>query len=140
MAGIAMGQSGTGIVHSMSDQLGEQFHLSHGRGIAYLLPLCLRYNLPAATSQLARVADAIGAAEMGQSEEEKAEAAVAAVEKLCADCGFSAPIAGRAASDAQIDAMSEATVRSFITDNNPRVAEKKAISDIFRTLIPERTE
>lgn len=137
MAGIAMGQSGTGMVHAMSDQLGEQFHLSHGAGIAVLLPHCLRFNLPAAQDQLARFADAVGIAK-SQPEETRASAAVDALEALCRNCGIPARLQDCAASDEQISAMAQSACSSFIIENNPRPVTPAALSEIFRDLIPKQ--
>ncbi len=44
MAGIAFDQGGLGLCHGLSHALGGQFHLSHGRLNAVLLPQVMAYN------------------------------------------------------------------------------------------------
>lgn len=44
MAGAAFNVASLGICHSMAHQLGEQFHIPHGRCCAMFLPLSIEYN------------------------------------------------------------------------------------------------
>lgn len=55
MAGMAFGNGGLGLVHSMAHPLGAVFRLGHGICNAVLLPYVCRYNMQGAASQYAEL-------------------------------------------------------------------------------------
>lgn len=66
MAGIAFSQAGLGLCHAMAHVLGGEFHLSHGRLCAILLPWVVECNAnfcPEGYGQLARSAGFFGTAD-----------------------------------------------------------------------------
>lgn len=137
MAGIAMGQSGTGIVHSMADRLGEVYHTPHGLGIAILLPPCLRYNAPAVLDRLADLAGAMELDISGKSVEEAAYLAVDAVESLVRRVGIPQRVSGEMVSAEKLREMAETSVHHFITDNNPIRPSTEDLMNIFLQVLPE---
>lgn len=54
-AGLAFGNSGVGLVHSMSHQLSALYHMPHGMANALLLPFVLEYDLDISKQQLAKI-------------------------------------------------------------------------------------
>ena len=60
MAGIAFSQSGLGLCHAISHSLGGEFHISHGRLNAILLPAVLDCNATACGIRYAQLAQKAG--------------------------------------------------------------------------------
>lgn len=66
MAGMAFSQTGLGLCHAMAHVLGGEFHLTHGKLCAILLPWvveCNAYFCPEGYGQLARSAGFFGSAD-----------------------------------------------------------------------------
>ena len=57
-AGIAFGNASVALVHGMSRPIGAYFHVPHGIANAMLLPVVLRYSLPAAPERYREIAQA----------------------------------------------------------------------------------
>jgi alcohol dehydrogenase class IV len=62
IAGMAMANSGAGLVHRM-DQVGPQFNLPHGLVMAILLPYVMRYNSKECADKYAEIAKVLGISE-----------------------------------------------------------------------------
>jgi len=95
MAGMAFANSFLGICHSMAHQLGATFHVPHGLANALMISHVIRYNAtdapfkqaifpqykyPNAKWRYARIADHLQLG--GETEEEKVQLLIEAVEKL----------------------------------------------------------
>src|SRR5207237_2249914 len=63
--------------------VGGLYHVPHGEANAILLPHTMRYNLDACADRQRLIAEAIGVATRGMSDEEAGLAAADAVECLC---------------------------------------------------------
>jgi alcohol dehydrogenase class IV len=87
LAGLAFSNVGVAVVHALQYPVGAATHSSHGAGNGLLLPHVMRYNLPARRPQLAQVARLLGEDVAGLGEQEAAEHAVRAVERLRDDIG-----------------------------------------------------
>jgi alcohol dehydrogenase class IV len=85
LAGLSFSNVGVAVVHALEYPVGGATHCSHGAGNGLLLPFVMRFNLPSRTPQFAAIARLLGADVQGKSEEQAAEAAIAAVERLRAD-------------------------------------------------------
>jgi alcohol dehydrogenase class IV len=59
-AGIAFSNASVALVHGMSRPIGAYFHVPHGIANAMLLPVVLRYSLPAAPERYRDLAVAVG--------------------------------------------------------------------------------
>jgi alcohol dehydrogenase class IV len=59
-AGIAFSNASVALVHGMSRPIGAYFHVPHGIANAMLLPVVLRYSLPAAPERYRDLAAAVG--------------------------------------------------------------------------------
>ena len=79
-AGLAFTRANVGNVHAIAHQLGGRHHVPHGLANAIMLPSVLRFSLPAAAPQLARLAQRVGIA--GRSETVLARKFVDAVQAL----------------------------------------------------------
>jgi len=88
LGGMAFSNCGVALVHALEYPVGGTVHCSHGQGNGLLLPYVMRFNLPACTGRLARVAQLLGEDVAGLTERQAAERAVAAVEQLQRDIGI----------------------------------------------------
>jgi alcohol dehydrogenase class IV len=87
LAGMAFSNVGVAAVHALEYPVGGATHCSHGGGNGLLLPHVMRFNMPARVKEFAAVARLLGEDVVGLREEEAAERAVAAVERLRDDIG-----------------------------------------------------
>ena len=81
-AGLSFGNASVTIVHGMSRPIGALFHVPHGMSNAMLLSTCLDYLKSGVTGRLCELSQAIGAYKDGMTEEQGAEALVAAANEL----------------------------------------------------------
>lgn len=88
LAGLAFSNCAVAVVHALEYPLGGAVHVSHGAGNGLLLPYVMRFNLPARTAELARVAQWLGVDTAGLDEQTAAERGIAAVEALRARVGI----------------------------------------------------
>src|SRR5438552_14725925 len=82
LAGMAFSNVGVAVVHALEYPVGGATHCSHGAGNGLLLPFVMRFNLPVRKLRFAAIARLLGEDVTGLREEEAAERAVVAVEKL----------------------------------------------------------
>jgi alcohol dehydrogenase class IV len=85
LAGLAFSNVGVALVHALEYPVGGAVHCSHGAGNGLLLPYVMRFNLPARVAAFARIARLLGEDTTGWNEQQAAERAVAAVERLRTD-------------------------------------------------------
>lgn len=136
VAGMAFSNVGLGIVHSMAHPLGARFDVPHGVANALLLPYVMEYNKSAALKKYGDIARAMGVDIKGMSEEEAADAAIAAVKKLASDVNIPKTIKelkNRATGETLIkkEDLSQLAEDAFIdpcTGGNPR---KTSVADIL---------
>ena len=89
MAGLAFGSGGLGAVHALAYPLGTEYHMTHGRTNAILLPHVMRFNLAGAASKYGRMAALMGKDIAGLSPMAAAGQAVEAVKELLGAIGVS---------------------------------------------------
>jgi len=89
VAGLAFTSGGLGAVHGLAYVLGTEYHMSHGRSNAIMLPHVMRYNLIGNYRKYANIAEAMGEVVEGLSIAEQAELSVEAVKKLLTAVGIS---------------------------------------------------
>lgn len=133
--GIAFSNSSVALVHGMSRPLGAVFHVPHGVSNAVLLIEVMRFSLPGNPERYARIAAAMGENVAGLTAIEAADKAVRAVERLVND------IKVPSLKDLGIDRdelinisskMADDAIDSGSPGNNPRIATKKEIVDLYR--------
>ena len=66
----------------MAHTLSAHYDTPHGVACAMLLPVAMEYNKPVVTKRLAEVAVAMGVDTTGMTDDEAADAAIAAVRQL----------------------------------------------------------
>jgi alcohol dehydrogenase class IV len=88
LAGLAFSNVGVALVHALEYPVGGATHCSHGAGNGLLLPFVMRFNLPARRREFAAIARLLGEDVTGLQEQQAAERAITAVERLRADIGI----------------------------------------------------
>ncbi len=150
MAGMAFANAFLGVCHSMAHQLGATFHIPHGLANAFMISYVIRYNAtdapfkqaifpqykyPNAKWRYARIADYLNLG--GESEEEKCDRLIAAVESLKRHVEIPGSIREYLNGDdtlfyAQVDQMADQAFDDQCTGANPRYP---LISDLRQMLI-----
>ena len=91
-AGVAFSNASVTIVHGMSRPIGALFHVPHGMSNAMLLKVCLDYLKSGAVPRLCELSKAIGVYKAGMSDEEGADAFVAATNALLPKLDIKTPM------------------------------------------------
>jgi len=87
--GMQAGSSASlGVAHPMSYPVAMKGHLSHGAGVAAMLPAVMAFNFPGNVDKYARLAGLLGVDTTGFSPTEAARSSVGAVRSLIEDIGL----------------------------------------------------
>ena len=82
LAGAAFTSGGLGAVHGLAYVLGTEYHMSHGRSNAIMLPHVMSFNMTGNLQKYSNIAHAMGENVEGLSLYDAAEKSVNAVKKL----------------------------------------------------------
>lgn len=131
--GMAMDQSGLGLVHALSGGLCSHLHLHHGLANALLLPYVAAFNGPAIADDRRRAVNEI----MGLDPEAPPQALADAFTALVEALGLPVGLADRRAETAGLDwdAVAEESMRMVMIPNNPRpvtVEDCRSLLDAMR--------
>jgi maleylacetate reductase len=121
-AGAAL-RAGMGVGHAMAQALGGRYGLPHGTMNAICLPEALRFNLPVAADEIARLGEAMGAA----------ADPVARVEELAA-LGGSTRLRDHGVPEEDLPEVADAAAERAGAKANPRPAPPDAILAMLRSL------
>ncbi len=137
LAGLAFGNSGVGLVHSMSHQLSAVYDFPHGLANAILLPHVLEFEFPECVKQLASVAYAIWAKEAdGLSEDDAAKLAIAKMRGLSKSVKTDTPLLQLGVKESDLTLLAEKTMADGILGNSARIpARKEEVVEIFRNAL-----
>jgi len=132
MAGIAFTSSGLGAVHGLAYILGSDYHMTHGRSNAVMLPYVMDYNKIGNLIRYARIAEAFGENIEGLSIYEAAQKAVSAVKILLDSVNISVRLTDYGISKEDINRLVEGGMsqkRLFIP--NPRNLLEEDVKNIY---------
>jgi len=121
LAGLAFGSGGLGAVHALAYPLGTEYHMTHGRTNAIMLPHVMRFNLAGSPQKYARIAALMGRGAKGLPLLEAGHRAVEAVKELLQSAGISFHIGDYGIPRDQIPKLAQAAMkqaRLFVP--NPR--------------------
>lgn len=121
-AGAALAGAGLGLAHAMAQALGGRYGVAHGALNAVCLPPALRFNEPVAASELARLAEAMGAPDAAARAEELAR--LGGFERL-RDLGI--PLD-------RLDDVAEAVVVRPGARANPRPVSAEEVAALLRSV------
>lgn len=133
-AGLAFSNASVALVHGMSRPIGVYFHVAHGVSNAALLGQVMEFSLPGNPKRYAEIAAALGEKVSGLSDMEAAKAGAAAVKRMISqlqiprlrDLGVD-----RAKFEKVMSQMIEAAIASVSPDNNPRIATREEMAEIY---------
>ena len=159
MAGMAFANAFLGICHSMAHKLGAMHHVPHGTANALLINEVIRFNAtdaprkqaafaqykyPNATFRYARIADYLGLG--GNTDAEKVELLIKAIDKLKATVGLPSTIAECGVTKekfyASLDEMVEQAFDDQCTGANPRYPLMSELKEMYINVFdaPEKKE
>lgn len=134
-AGFAFTRANVGYVHAIAHQFGGKYHTPHGLANAIMLPLVLKYSLPAITDRLAMLAVRAKLGKENEAEEVLAQKFLDAVDQLNLELGIPTFLAELKASD--IPKLAEAACREAHTGYPvPRYMTQAVCEDIIRQVLP----
>ncbi len=149
MAGMAFANAFLGINHSLAHKLGSEFHISHGRSNAILLPYVIRYNATKPTKfsafpkyksfvadkKYAEIARYLGL--KAKTAEEGVASLIDAVNKLLVELNIPRTIAECGVSEkdftAAVDKLALDAFDDQCTPANPRYPLVSELKDIYLT-------
>jgi len=132
IAGMAFTSGGLGAVHGLAYVLGTEYHLSHGRSNAIMLPHVMDYNKIGNLSKYAQIAQAMGEKIEGLSTYEAAEKSVDAVKRLLEHVNISVKLIDYGVSKGDLPKLVEGGMkqaRLFLP--NPRDLTEEDVSSIY---------
>ncbi|MCF5724192.1 L-threonine dehydrogenase [Pseudomonas syringae] len=132
LAGMAFNNASLGFVHAMAHQLGGFYDLPHGVCNAVLLPHVQTFNASVSAKRLSDVARALGAEIKGSTDEEGAQAAIAAIRSLAHDVEIPAGLRELGAKLQDIPLLATNALKDACGLTNPRRADQRQIEEIFR--------
>lgn len=136
MAGVAFTNAGLGATHAIAMAAGAIHHTPHGVTIALTLPEVMRFNATSAFDRYAKIAELLGENLSGASNDEAAEAAATAVEKLAVDVGIEGGLSSLGIGENNIEHLAEraSTLQRLLAGNPRRVTQEDLEKIIRRSL------
>jgi alcohol dehydrogenase class IV len=132
LAGMAFGSGGLGAVHALAYPLGTEYHMTHGRTNAVMLPHVMRFNLPGAVAKYARLAALMGQDTGGLTPLQAAGRAAAAVEELAAAAGVSCRLRDYGVGSGELPRLAEgAMLQARLFVPNPRTPGSADVRRIY---------
>jgi alcohol dehydrogenase class IV len=133
LAGMAFTSGGLGATHGLAYPLGTQYHMSHGRSNAIMLPHVMRFNLTGNLEGYAGVARLMGENIDGLSPYEASEKAVDAVMRLLAAVRISCRLSDYGVQKKKIPVLTkEALQQSRFFVPNPKDITEEDVRHIYR--------
>jgi alcohol dehydrogenase len=133
LAGLAFGNSGVGLVHSMSHQLSAVYNIAHGLANAILLPFILEYEALECRPQLAVIARNLWAIEAeGLSDEAAAALTISKIVDLSKTVGTYKPLSELGVKEADLELLAEKTMQDGSLGNSARIPTPEEVVEIYR--------
>jgi alcohol dehydrogenase class IV len=132
-AGMAFSNVGVAAVHALEYPVGGATHCAHGAGNGLLLPHVMRFNLPVRVREMAAIARLLGEDVTGLSENQAAQKAIDAVDRLRRDIGIPGRLRDIGVKEAQLRPFAELahSIRRIMRVN-PREASVEDLYGILR--------
>ena len=136
VAGLAFSSGGLGAVHALAYVLGTEYHMSHGRTNAIMLPYVVDYNKTGALSKYARIAQAMGEKTAGMPDFQAAERLVLRLHRLLSEVGIPDKLGayGISAKDLPVLVAGGMKNRRLFVPN-PRDLTEEDVEKIYRSAL-----
>lgn len=119
-AGLAFSNSGLGLVHAISHQIGARYRLAHGIANGILLPYVMRFNALVCQQEYAAIAHMLGVTRTGMTQREQCMASIDAVRQLLSDVGLPGSLAGTNIHRDDFAAIAADALEDVCIRDNPR--------------------
>lgn len=119
-AGLAFSNSGLGLVHAISHQIGARYSLAHGIANGILLPYVMRFNALVCQHEYAAIAHMLGVTRAGMTEREQCMASIGAVRQLLSDIGLPGSLTGTNIRRDEFSAIAAEALADICIRDNPR--------------------
>ena len=134
LAGMAFASGGVGAVHALAYPLGTEFHMTHGRTNAIMLPHIVAYNLAGNVRKYARIAYLMGQDVEGLPMLEAADMAPAAVLELLETVNVSCRIGDYGIPEEALPKLvAGAMNQSRLFAANPRDLSEEDVREIYQS-------
>ena len=135
IAGMGFSNVGLGIVHSMAHGLSALYDTPHGVACAIILPTGLEYNKPVAGKRYRAIGKAMGVEGIdAMTDDQAADAAIAAVKQLSQDVGIPQNLQG-ILKEEDVQFLSQSAFADACCPGNPRDTSEEDIAQLYRSLL-----
>ena len=135
IAGMGFSNVGLGIVHSMAHGLSALYDTPHGVACAIILPTGLEYNKPVAGKRYRAIGKAMQVPGIdNMTDEEAADATIAAVKQLSLDVGIPQNLNG-ILKEEDVDFLSQSAYADACCPGNPRDTSEEEIAQLYKSLL-----
>lgn len=131
LAGMAFNNASLGYVHAMAHQLGGFYDLPHGVCNALLLPHVQEYNAQVVPARLKDIAKAMGVDVSNMTDEQGANAAIAAIKKLSVAVKIPENLTLLGVKAEDIPTLADNALKDACGFTNPKQATHAEICQIF---------
>ena len=135
IAGMGFSNVGLGIVHSMAHGLSALYDTPHGVACAIILPTGLEYNKPVAGKRYRAIGKAMQVPGIdNMTDEEAADATIAAVKQLSLDVGIPQNLNG-SLKEEDVAFLSQSAYADACCPGNPRDTSEEEIAQLYKSLL-----
>ena len=135
IAGMGFSNVGLGVVHSMAHGLSALYDTPHGVACAIILPTGLEFNKPVAGKRYRAIGKAMQVPGIdNMTDEEAADATIAAVKQLSADVGIPANLQG-ILKEEDIAFLAKSAYADACCPGNPRDTSEEEIAQLYKSLL-----
>ena len=134
IAGMGFSNVGLGIVHSMAHGLSALYDTPHGVACAIILPTGLEYNKPVAGKRYRAIGKAMQVPGIdNMTDEEAADATIAAVKQLSLDVGIPQNLNG-ILKEEDVAFLSQSAYADACCPGNPRDTSEEEIAQLYKSV------
>ena len=135
IAGMGFSNVGLGIVHSMAHGLSALYDTPHGVACAIILPTGLEYNKPVAGKRYRAIGKAMQVPGIdNMTDEEAADATIAAVKQLSLDVGIPQNLNG-ILKEEDVAFLSQSAYADACCPGNPRDTSEEEVAQLYKSLL-----